>query len=442
MDDLLSLLEYLYTDNVKEEHRNHNLLKLADEYCLPRLREICEQGDISASTFLNEMKNALHVGLFSDITFVVEGKEIKAHKLILSKSCEYFRAMFLGNMKERNEVLIQIEDTSYSTFVKIMGIIYGDNISTVVPAEQVLEFFVAATRFTLPELQRYCEEMIKRNLDVDNVCNIIECVWGISEKLSLACKDYMFRHYEEIEGKLDSVNETLRIQLQQEYETKKDAALESLFGSLSSDDRLEIVFSIKMEVCNFLNTHLTEALTIPDIRGIIDSPIGPLDCEIAKVVVSILGIDKKFSSSHVQVELSSQSLDITVKNFACSAEDSLWRFEKQTTPKISDEGTANIYLKNCEIYMGFSVGSFGLGIPKINLTNFSVDIADVDIGISQSKFSGLYNLLVKVFKSRITQQICEQIKTTMEPSLEVFTEGINKLGLQLLDEEEKEVESQ
>jgi hypothetical protein len=47
--------------------------------------------------------------LFSDVVFVVEGRELHAHRAILVVRAEYFRAMFCDKMKEsRSQVCLNI----------------------------------------------------------------------------------------------------------------------------------------------------------------------------------------------------------------------------------------------------------------------------------------------------------------------------------------------
>ena len=53
------------------------------------------------------------------------------------------------------------------------------------------------------------------------------------------------------------LNDTIRNQLVAEFEGNKDAALQSLMGHLSASDITEVSASIKMEVCSFLNSQMS-----------------------------------------------------------------------------------------------------------------------------------------------------------------------------------------
>jgi len=235
------------------------------------------------------------------------------------------------------------------------------------------------------------------------------------------------------------MNDIIREQIELEFESNKDSALQSLLGTLSTADYSEISESIKMEVCSFLNTNLS-TMHISDTEGSLDSPVGTIDCAISSVGIKIknTSVDDDladgFASNNVKVDITTHTVDIIVENFSCYANNAIWWFEKQTFPKMSDSGSANIWLSGCVITLKFDVRSVGLGIPAISVRSLDFDIQDVDIGIQQTNFSWLYNLLVRMLRSKIKSKICAEVKESVQNSLEVLTGGINKLGTQLLDD--------
>lgn len=58
--------------------------------------------EIPESTLLSDLKGFVNQDTLSDITFIVEGQKIFAHK-ILCMRCTYFRAMLTGDMRESRE---------------------------------------------------------------------------------------------------------------------------------------------------------------------------------------------------------------------------------------------------------------------------------------------------------------------------------------------------
>jgi len=56
----------------------------------------------------------------------VEGKEVPAHKVFLSR-CQYFQAMFSNEMLEKRQDKVKIENISYPIFMLILKYIYTDD---------------------------------------------------------------------------------------------------------------------------------------------------------------------------------------------------------------------------------------------------------------------------------------------------------------------------
>ena len=61
---------------------------------------------------------------FSDISFLVEGRTVHAHKFILFARCEYFRRMFTGGYKESTDPCVPIADVSFDVFLCILTFLY------------------------------------------------------------------------------------------------------------------------------------------------------------------------------------------------------------------------------------------------------------------------------------------------------------------------------
>jgi len=109
---------------------------------------------------------------FADITFAIQGEEIKAHKSVLAARSPYFRNMFDANMVENASGKIEVPDADSKAFRGMLEYIYGgmhpknlDEIS--------IDLFVIADKYDIPKLRDICEWNIRANLNVDSVVDAL-----------------------------------------------------------------------------------------------------------------------------------------------------------------------------------------------------------------------------------------------------------------------------
>lgn len=98
---------------------------LADMYELAATK--MEEAAISGAAvkvLLSNLRGLLQGGEFSDVTLVVGGKRIPAHRNILAANCSYFRQMFLGQMKESTLQEIEIHGWSADAYTAMLEFIY------------------------------------------------------------------------------------------------------------------------------------------------------------------------------------------------------------------------------------------------------------------------------------------------------------------------------
>ncbi|POM70854.1 hypothetical protein PHPALM_12654, partial [Phytophthora palmivora] len=92
---------------------------------------------------------------FADISFLVEGRVVYAHKLILSALSERFRGMFSSGFREARESQIVVPDVRYGVFLLLLEYLYTGHIETHDDA------------FAL------CASTQERNLEMDFVSNSV-----------------------------------------------------------------------------------------------------------------------------------------------------------------------------------------------------------------------------------------------------------------------------
>ncbi|KAH9364049.1 hypothetical protein HPB48_016387 [Haemaphysalis longicornis] len=108
---------------------------------------------------------------FSDVILTVGGKDIHAHKNILSARCPVFAAMFEHKMKENNQGRVEITDCDFEIFREVIEFIYTGRASELNKmAEQVL---VAADKYDLRRLKAMCEDILCSKLSVETAADML-----------------------------------------------------------------------------------------------------------------------------------------------------------------------------------------------------------------------------------------------------------------------------
>jgi leucine-zipper-like transcriptional regulator 1 len=151
----------------------------------------------------------------SDLVFLVEGQPVYAHRSILAIRSEYFRVMLCGGMKEsrrrlteasvnnmddsitsssgvnlnnnssNNNIITKMEDdepddtnaitlpdVSYEVFLKVLEFLYTDSVRDV-SLETAIYLLMASELFLLDRLKALCEDLIRRDIQVENVIQIL-----------------------------------------------------------------------------------------------------------------------------------------------------------------------------------------------------------------------------------------------------------------------------
>eukprot|EP00743_Colponemidia_sp_Colp-15_P006964 GILK01007515.1.p1 GENE.GILK01007515.1~~GILK01007515.1.p1 ORF type:complete len:519 (+),score=68.21 GILK01007515.1:65-1558(+) len=154
--------------------------------------------DQAVTSLITNMKRLLNNQEFSDVTFLVEGKPLYAHKAVLVAQCDQFRAMFSNGMKETRENEIVIPTWSYSAFSCMLEFLYSGNVTDFTPAS-ALDLLGLADAYTLEGLKNLCENMLIHGVDVDNVCVLYTHAHRFqAPELKKFCLTYILKHIDTV----------------------------------------------------------------------------------------------------------------------------------------------------------------------------------------------------------------------------------------------------
>jgi len=125
----------------------------------------------SSQSWSTDFENLFTSQTSSDISFIVTGQVIRAHKLILSARSPVFAAMFQLDMKEKGMDHIVIPEMAPDIFRALLRFIYTDQVQ--LTDSNVPQLLAAANQFLLPSLKSKCEEFIMEHLTTENCVEML-----------------------------------------------------------------------------------------------------------------------------------------------------------------------------------------------------------------------------------------------------------------------------
>lgn len=152
----------------------------------------------ATSSFMSDMCKLVNNPDHSDITFLVDGRPVYAHKALLAVRCDHFRAMFASGMKESRDAEIVMHDISYNTLLSLMQFIYTDTVE--VTPEGAIELYVAADLYTMSRLKALCEAKVQTGIAVDNAALLLATANALphATRMRDLCLRYIVRHFDHV----------------------------------------------------------------------------------------------------------------------------------------------------------------------------------------------------------------------------------------------------
>lgn len=199
-----AFLCFIYTDTLKyiDDEDAPDLFNLARRFQVKNLllcRTLLNKNhgtDLQRlPTLAGDLFKVLNRKEFSDVTFVVEGKEFHASQALLSCRSVYFSSMFCGPWREPREGRIEVFDVPASTFSQVLRFVYTDTISPA-SVHEALDLFQLAKFYGLPALGTACERYYAAHLTPESVCDVWD--FAVEEQMSDVsrhCLSFVVRNF-------------------------------------------------------------------------------------------------------------------------------------------------------------------------------------------------------------------------------------------------------
>jgi len=171
--------------------------------------------DIPEGTLVADLREFVDQEQLSDVTFIVEGKPVHAHK-ILCMRCTYFKAMFMGEMKESKQRQIELKDVRYPIFLALLEYLYTDDVN--VGQEIAMELLQAADQFGVDRLKKMCESKMLASITVDNAARVFhDADLHNAKSLREKCLNFILSNFDAV-TKTESFEEMGRTNIELVFE--------------------------------------------------------------------------------------------------------------------------------------------------------------------------------------------------------------------------------
>ncbi len=142
----------------------------------------------------------------SDITIVINGHKIPAHKIVLSSCSHVFETMFLSQFRESNDKEIEIKDTNIDAFKVFLKYCYFYDLDSNHIKDYSLAFdvFRLSHRFQVKDLMDLIEKKLFSMITIENILIICEfaLIFDLNDLLIALKMIFDQNKYQIIEQKL------------------------------------------------------------------------------------------------------------------------------------------------------------------------------------------------------------------------------------------------
>ncbi|XP_026883055.2 kelch-like protein 22 [Electrophorus electricus] len=134
-----------------------------------------------------------HGGILFDVVLLVENRPIQAHRVLLAASCDYFRGMFAGGLREMQETEIPIHGVTFTAMTKLLDFIYTSELE--LDLDTVQEVLCAATLLQFHDVIGFCCDFLFSWLDDDNLLEVEKLAdsYGL-EQLGEKVRSYLLKN--------------------------------------------------------------------------------------------------------------------------------------------------------------------------------------------------------------------------------------------------------
>ncbi|KAF4070559.1 hypothetical protein AMELA_G00286740 [Ameiurus melas] len=198
-------------------------------------------------------------GILFDVVLLVEGKPVEAHRILLAASCDYFRGMFAGGLREMQQTEVTIHGVTHTAMTKLLDFIYTSELE--LDLDTVQEVLCAATLLQVQDVIGFCCEFLFSWMDNDNILEVEKLAetYGLEQLGEKVCS-YLLKNIQTFSRtpvyRQLPAEKVLQVLLSDELEvSSENEVFEAALHYYYSPEQVE-----KDQVCLQEHMHLMEAV--------------------------------------------------------------------------------------------------------------------------------------------------------------------------------------
>ncbi|XP_060765364.1 kelch-like protein 24 [Neoarius graeffei] len=134
-------------------------------------------------------------GTFTDVVLQVAEQEFPCHRAVLCASSHYFRSMFMGQLRESSQSVVQLKEVSEVALEHLLNFIYEGRAH--LQEENVEIIFQAADLLDVPALSRACVDFLEKCVSHSNCLGLMEFAKHYSLQLLLEqCENLLYQNFD------------------------------------------------------------------------------------------------------------------------------------------------------------------------------------------------------------------------------------------------------
>jgi len=179
----------------------------------------------------------------------------------------------------------------------------------------------------------------------------------------------------------------------------------------------ELLESVKSNVIPVMVEQFQKVEIPPLAEDLEVGKFGKISISITEISVSEARVPKE----NIEIVMEGTTFKILAKQLEAKLSQFKWAYEKNSFPKLKDSGNADASISEATISVFLKLAPDEFGNPHLSATNCTVNIGQLDLKISGTMASFVYNSMLSIFKSKI--------KTALEASLSLMiSASVNEDG--------------